>query len=443
MFRLNQRAFEILRAEILRCTSDDPAGQVQRTIVLRRLEKYCAQSGSPLEFEELRDSLDDVFPNFSEQVLQAAARANRPPNAIWGHLQVATIALASLAGGIWFLNLPYPMIRQPVARVAPIVLLPSFMSMDHNYRQATALVEQSDQLVNQATSAADLELGATKVKAAQTHLDALPVWFLGYYPQFYCVWFQCGWRFTLDEFQQARKDIARMDAKVFQEKNAQTQLGEAEQALGSAKQHYQEAPNQAEKSTAISQWQQAIDTLGQIPKETLAGRMAQTKLVAYQRDFQEEVGFIAGNTRSGNLIQAARGFAETAQRSAQGDAHSAATWEEIQKQWQDAIDRLEKIDVTDPDYQPAQKLLAVYQKNQADARIRLAEEKVAVAAYENAQDQTERLIEQAASMTPAQLASRLQAIENQLSKVKPRTTVYKESITLRQQAAAKRKQYQR
>jgi hypothetical protein len=75
------------------------------------------------------------------------------------------------------------MIRRPVSRVAPIILLPSYISMDRNYRQAIALVEQADQLVNQATSLADLELGAKKVQEAQKSLDALPVWFLGYEPQ--------------------------------------------------------------------------------------------------------------------------------------------------------------------------------------------------------------------------------------------------------------------
>jgi hypothetical protein len=76
--------------------------------------------------------------------------------------------------------------------------------------------------------------------------------------------FQCTWRFTLDEFQGARKEVARMDAKLFQEKNAQTQLNQADQLLGSAKQQYQEAPNAAEQQAAIAQWQQAIDQLHQI-----------------------------------------------------------------------------------------------------------------------------------------------------------------------------------
>ncbi|MBC6477843.1 MAG: hypothetical protein GDA56_08670 [Hormoscilla sp. GM7CHS1pb] len=76
-----------------------------------------------------------------------------------------------------------------MARTAPILLFPSYMSMDRNYRGAIASIEQVDQLVNKATSAADFELGVQKIKQAQAHLDALPVWFLGYYPQRYCTLF--------------------------------------------------------------------------------------------------------------------------------------------------------------------------------------------------------------------------------------------------------------
>ncbi len=72
--------------------------------------------------------------------------------------------------------------------------------MDHHYRGALAAVEQADQLINKATANTDIERGAQKVAEAQQHLDSLPVWFLGYYPQMYCGFVGCGWKFTLDEF---------------------------------------------------------------------------------------------------------------------------------------------------------------------------------------------------------------------------------------------------
>ena len=216
------------------------AGAVYRSMVIKRLEKLRSQNGTFASIEEIRDTFKDEFPNFSESALKAAVKANRAPG-VFGKIVFAGSLIGAGAGIIWLLNLPFPMIRWPVAKTMPILLLPSFISMDHNYRQAIALVEQSDQLVNKATAAADFDLGETKAKQAQKHLDALPVWFLGYYPETYCSFFGCTWRFTVDEFQAARKNVGRMDAQIFQQKNAFTQLAEVEQTLNTAKQQYQQA----------------------------------------------------------------------------------------------------------------------------------------------------------------------------------------------------------
>ncbi|RMG14074.1 MAG: hypothetical protein D6728_03510, partial [Cyanobacteria bacterium J055] len=219
--------------------------------------------------------------------------------------------------------LPYPHIRRPVARVAPILLLPSFMQMDSHYREAIALTEQADQLVNQATSAADFQLGTEKVQQAQEHLDALPVWFLGYEPRAYCSLMGCSWRFTLDEFQAARQSIARMEAKLFQEQNALTLLEEVNAELSSAKGQYL-AANATEQTPAIAAWQTAIDRLGQIPAETLAGKTAQTQLTSAQRDFQDMTGTMSASQRSSNAVEAAKLFALQAANASQNPPHPEA-----------------------------------------------------------------------------------------------------------------------
>ena len=143
-------------------------------------------------------------------------------------------------------------------------------------------MEQADQLVNSATRSYDLTLGEVKVIEAQKHLDNLPVWFLGYWPQ-YTFWF--GWQFTLDEFKSARANIGRMEAKVFQEKNAQTQLQQGEQTLNKAHQQYQQGQTAVDRETVIASVQAAIDQLEQVPSKTLAGRTAQTKLTSCQARF--------------------------------------------------------------------------------------------------------------------------------------------------------------
>ena len=446
MPRLNQTAFNLLKAEIERLSSNDTAGQTLKSIALKRLEKLCVQEGPPLTLAELRDIMLDLYPACNEAVLQQAIAANgghrRPPSSgsprNWQKLKWSAIALVAVPSVIGLLNLPYPMIRWPVANVAPILLLPSFMSMDHHYRQAISLVEQSDQLVNQATSAADLELGTTKVKAAQKSLDALPVWFLGYYPAAYCGWMQCNWRFTLDEFQQARKDIGRMEARLFQEKNAQTKLEAADLTLGNIKQQYQEAPNESERSQAISQWQQTIDMLHQIPQTTLAGRSAETKLQAYERDFARVANLSDNTARSDNLIGAAQEFALSAKQSTAGSAHTATEWEEGQKQWEMAIEHLKKIDEKAPDYIQSQRLLATYQRNLGSTRVKLKTEQESVQAFEKAQQTTEQLLATLnGSSDRSRVASQLQSILHNLQKVKPGTTVYDEAQALKQSAEAK------
>ncbi|MEA5577397.1 hypothetical protein [Anabaena sp. UHCC 0451] len=269
---------------------------------------------------------------------------------MFGKIKFAAFFIAGTAGVVWLVNLPYPMIRRPVAQVAPILLLPSFISMDHHYRGAIDSLEQADQLVSRATSSADIELGGEKVKAAKKHLENLPVWFLGYYPQRYCTLFSCSWQFTLDEFEQARERVARLDAVVFQDKNALVPLNEAKNALETAKQQYAQAENTKDRENAIANWQAAIDQLEQISQQTLAGKTAQTQLIAYKRDFE--------NARVSSYITAAQEFDLEAQKVQPTNSQVAA------ELWQQAIYRLEKVPNENPQYVDAQKLIASYQVKQ-------------------------------------------------------------------------------
>ncbi len=438
MPRLYDRAFAIVKIELDKCSQGMLGGQVQRDIVLKRLQRLRSQEGTPVSYEELREIVVDFFPNFSEKILKQAAKLNRPPSA-WSIIKFSTVALVGSAGVVWVLNLPYPMIRWPVARTIPIVLLPSYMSMDYNYRRAIALVEQADQLVNKATSSADLDLGAEKVKEAQKHLDALPVWFLGYWPK-YTIWF--GWRFTFDEFKSARQNVGRMEAKLFQEKQAQTLLNQAEQALQQAKQQYEQALTVADKEKAIAAWQAAIDQVEQLPSEMLVGRTSITKLAAYKRDFQQVANITAKTARTGTLIEAAQQFANTAAEKVKNQPLSAVEWQEVEKLWIEAIDRLEKVSIEDSGYVDAQKLLAKYQADLGTVRTRLQEEKASVLALGQAKEQIEYLLSNSTSIDRNRTIGQIQGIINQLDNVKPGTTAHPEAQQLLISARNKLKQLQ-
>ena len=442
MIRLNHRALEILRAEVQKCSEADLAGQVQRDIVLKRLEKLRSSQGEPASLEELRHTLSDISPNFSGKALKTAALANRPPGALSKIKWTAGILIGS-AGVLWLVNLPYPMIRLPVARTAPILLLPSYISMDYHYRHAIARVEQADQLINQATSPADFTLGEVKVKEAQEHLDALPIWFLGYQPQ-YTFWF--GWQFTLDEFKTARANVGRMEAKVFQQKNALLQFHQGERALNAAKQQYQQGQTAADKETAIASMQVAIEQLEQVPQETLAGRTAQTLLATAKRDFEQVTGLADKSARTSTLIAAAQQFAIAATEAAQNPPHSADEWEEIASLWQQAIERLTQVPVADRGYLEAQKLLAKYQRNLGIVHTRSSAEQASVEALKQAKDTIQTMFASATADSSAanrnQLIAQLQGIINQLETVKSGTTAYPEAQALLASAQKKLELFQ-
>jgi tetratricopeptide (TPR) repeat protein len=454
MPRLNDRAFTLLQAEIQNSFSDS-ALQVQRELILRRLERLRTQEGSPLSYHEIRGAIVDLLPDFSETVLKAAAKANgavkssspkpsaKPSSkssAIpWGAIKFSSIALLLLGGGIYVANLPIPALRWSVARSMPILLIPSFMSMDNHYRGAINSVEQADQLINSATAPEDFELGGTKVKEAQRHLEALPVWFVGFYPKRYCSFVQCSWRFTLDEFRSARENVARMEAKLFQEGNARTQLEEKEQALDEAKQAYSQAKDNSGRQKAIAQWQTAIDALKQVPDQTLAGRMSQETIQAAERDFQQVVGFTVDNTRTGNWMEAAREFAGAASKGK--SPQSLTELQETKGLWEEAIDRIEKITVDDPDYREAQKQLVVYKQSLSAVEIQMQAEKESVQAFQEAQRLKQTLLAITTNdpnrLDRGRVARSLQEIIDELQKVKQGTTVYTQAQTLRQ-AAEKR-----
>jgi hypothetical protein len=422
MRRLNDRAYNILAAEVKRLVQD-PLESVRRDIILRRLDRLRAQEGTPLTAEEIKAEIEDIFPDFDRKILQKAAKANRgsgPLGLVGGLLGGMAIA----AGGIWILNLPYPMIRWPVARTVPIVLLPSYISMDHNYRQAIANVEQADQLINQATSAQDIELGAERAQAAQKNLDKLPVWFLGYFPRTYCTWFSCTWRFTYDEFASARRATARIEAKAFQEDNALKLLSEGTTKVDSAQQQYQSATDTQVKSAALANWQKGMDMLYEIPSDTLAGRMSKTKLEAYQRDFSQVSGLVAGGNRSTTLIEAAKEFAWTASLEAQNPPHSQEKWKRISELWEQAISRLEQVPVEDIGYGEAQRMLAEYQNKLGVVKEQQSYEQISQQAFESAQAQNIALGKRVDYLSTNEYISELQSIAQDLSKVQPGTTAY-------------------
>ncbi len=361
----------------------------------------------------------------------------------WG-LGITTVTTASLVGLISLVNLPYPMIRRPVSKVAPLLLLPSYIEMDHHYREAIAHVEQADQLIHHVSSFDDIKLGEEKVKLAQENLDKLPVWFIGYEPKRYCEIFSCSWQFTVDEFEAARKKIGRMEAIIFQQKNAFNTYQQAETNLQQAKQNYQQATQAKEKETIITSWQQSLDELQQLPPQTFAASLVRSKLESYQRDFQAVTGNMTGKQQTDTMITVAKNFSLSATNLCKNPPHSVDKWEECQQLWQKAISRLETISQEDLGYLETQALLAEYETNSSIVKLRSKAEKESGEALEMAKNEIQNLQEQFANgveVNQRQLfISKMQGNIEQLKKVETGTTAYNEAQELLSLAQAKVKE---
>ncbi|HBK24806.1 MAG TPA: hypothetical protein DDZ60_20605 [Planktothrix sp. UBA10369] len=431
MVRLYNQSFEILKIELKKCAKTDLVGEVGEKIVLKRLEKMRSQSGESLTLDELKSLVSDQFSEFNEVVLEKAAKANHPPG-IWSKLAFGTAILGGFVGFVALANLPYPMIRFPVSKTVPILLIPSYISMDYNYRQALSLVEQSDQLINQATAITDIELGVEKIGKAQKHLDKLPVWFLGYYPQAYCSFTGCVWRFTFDEYESARKNVGRMESKIFQEQNAYQEYTKAEQLIKESENNFPKLPPGNEQQQMISLWQKAIDKLDKIPSQTLAGKLAEKELETAKRDFQQQLGFVAGTIKGNTLIDAGMQFGIQAAKAAKNPPHTAQEWKQVIKLWEEAILRLEQVPTDNPSYSDAQKKLAEYQSNLGSSESRLQAEKDGVEYLKQAKSAIAQWQKLARSKDPdiGSLISQLTDIINTLEQVPAGTTVSAEAQNL-------------
>lgn len=418
----------------------DPSIQSTQPVVLKSSVPPQPKPKSLAELaKEAETNYYATYPH--KQAQPAKAKPGVLSKIIW-----AAILLGVPVGVVWVANLPYPVIRRPVARNVPILLLPSYMDMDSQYRQAIASVEQAQQLIENPTSTADLDLGEQKVKEAQKHLDALPIWFLNDSSEYRYWWYDS--RFSIYGFNAARTKVGQLEAKVFQQKNAQTLLTDNEQALFKAKQQYQQASTSIDKQAAIASWRLAIDQLKQIPSQTLAGKTAQKKLDAYQYEFKEVVGLAAGNERVSTLIEAARQFSWQAAKAGQNPPHTVTEWQQVEKLWQDAISRLEQIPKEDlAGYAEAQKLLAQYNSNLGQVKIRRQAEQDSVNTLEGAQRQIQNLLlystsTNAKSVDRNRTISGLQGIINELEKVQNGTTAYLKAQELLLSAKNKLKQLQ-
>jgi hypothetical protein len=152
-----------------------------------------------------------------------------------------------------------------------------------------------------------------------------------------------------------------------------------------------------------------------------------------------------GNERISALITAAQQFSWQAAKAGQNPPHTVTEWEQIENLWQEAINRLKQISAEDVvGYAQAQKLLATYETNLGQVKVRRQAEADSVQALMTAQREIESLVASIPTdpknLNRNRVLGQLHSIINQLEKVEKGTTVYLKAQELLLSANNKLKQ---
>jgi hypothetical protein len=140
-------------------------------------------------------------------------------------------------------------------------------------------------------------------------------------------------------------------------------------------------------------------------------------------------------TRSNELIPTAETFAGIVQQSMQAPALSAAEWQKVSNQWQEAIDLLAQVPSSDFDYPRAQQLRQSYKQQQTQAKTRLQQERQAAEAVKTATGRVNWLLKRVKPMNPAQRTAALKEVEVQLQPAGKGTTSHGAAQKLRDRLA--------
>lgn len=400
MQRLNNRAYQILQKEIQKCTKNSPLSTLEQKMLLEELEKLRIEQGSPATMEELRKLIIPTYPKFSEKVLKAAAKANKPASILFKIFAGLVVGISGLVmlGGVGLIvlvSLLSSTETKPTTQnsttpseatsTTPSETTPTLNTEEH-YQQAKQLLDQAEPLINQAKVTADLALGEETLNQAKQHIDELPV------------------SQTVSQTQTVSTTRRKKPRR--------------------SKQNYQQQTSNDERFVAI------VSRFEQMQAQVL----------------EKKQNLVVENEKNNTLIQAAKQFSWQAAKASQNPPHSAAKWQEIENLWQQAIRRLEEIPVGNPGYAEAQKLMATYQANAGSVKTRRQLEQESLQSLEGAQNQIESLLAKtptdAKSVDRNQTISSIQSIINELEKVQKGTTSYQKAQELLLSAKNKLKQLQ-
>ena len=174
----------------------------------------------------------------------------------------------------------------------------------------------------------------------------------------------------------------------------------------------------------------------------MGAKQADASYDAYVRDFRQVSGLVAGNNRTNKIIAVAEQFYAKANDSCPDHAHSASRWQQCASLLSKAIAILNQVPLEDAGYLETQTLLARYEAELGEIKIRHLEELSSQQAYKSAQNKIANLPKSVDKYNRDRTAKEILIIINELEAVKPKTTVYQDSLVTIDFARRKLKQLQ-
>jgi hypothetical protein len=390
MFRLNERAFQIIKNEIDRCHTDSADAHIERAILISRLETLRTHPGKPMTRVELWEVLSDVTPNFDQNVLMDAESVETDSPLLGMSMGVGAVAmLVSAAIGIDSLMTETASVP---AQSAPTLgkTTPQAITVSSTETSANAAAEIGSEKEQPEPKFQQL---SPSQKDSLRQLLSLEV-----EPQ------------ALNN----RRPTALNSAAI--------QPFERAREIGwQAALKAQNPPHSAQHwGETAALWRAAIAYLNQVPPGDSNYSAAQLKKSIYQRNLQaieaqeaaalkriqrgqnvaqapastpsasqsprfsmQRTGDLAGDLsnlsrdRSEDRLNEAKRYGWQAAVASQNAPHSAETWADISRLWQTALQNLNDIDKAHPRYAEAQRIKVQYQQNLNAIRDRYQQEQTA------------------------------------------------------------------
>ncbi len=384
MPHLSDRAFQIVKNEIERHYGDDPGDQIERVILLARLESLRLHQGKPMTRIEIWEVLSDIAPDFNQKVLREAEKAD-----------IESSPLLGISMGVGAVSM----------------LIAAAMGMDAVADNSLASWSKASPQADPKQSDNQAAKTAAETAAETVEISAKP-------------------RVLNDQ-----RPIALNFGKAFSKlrRQAQTDPFETARSMGwQAALKSQNPPHSAQHwGETAALWSSAIEQLEQVPRQHKNYQRAQLKKEVYQQNLQQirarqtEALKLAQAQKAGALktaqaatlnaeqmprfspqstgqsaedpLKVAKRYGWQAALASQNAPHSPEEWADISRLWQTALLRLNGIDAAHPSYAEAQPVKARYQQNLSEIRDRYQQEQNAT---QRIQSLNATLIEMDNSITP-------------------------------------------